>query len=519
LQCNDFAVAGIDALSAGRAALARGEWSAAGSAFRSVLRHGPDPAADLGLSAALRWLGDMGGSDRHRERAFAGYFQRDDRCNAGAVALSLAIYRDTVRGDVPGARAWAARATRLIGGTRGADDPNGQELRGWLILTRSVLAGDPGVAEELAREALAVARRLTDRSLQLWALAQLGLSLVRQARCAQGFGYLDEAQAGVLARESQDRDAVVMVTGQMLAACAEAQDPHRAMLWIRTAEAFRQRNGGPWLDARCTVTLGAVLLAGGRLEDAGRRLPAAVRAAAGRFPALHRLATGLLADLRVREGRPAEAGELLDGTADDDPAGVAAALAIARLRIARREWDAAHSGLVRLLREVGWTRLAALDPLELLVEAALARHDPVAAAAAADALSSIAARTGRAVDRARAGLAAGRMLAARGELGAAAGALRSGVDELSTHDRPYEAAQAMLVLARVQSFISPARAIATAHRAAAVADALGTQLLAAQAGELIGVLSATGRPRVLPPAGTPPAREPLWETALRTPPR
>src|SRR5688500_14190087 len=60
-------------LSAGRAALDRGDWAAARSVFAELVRREDDPDAHYGLARALEWEGSYGAAVRCYERAYSGY--------------------------------------------------------------------------------------------------------------------------------------------------------------------------------------------------------------------------------------------------------------------------------------------------------------------------------------------------------------------------------------------------------------------------------------------------------------
>ena len=63
----------------GRAALARGDWSAARSASQAALARADTPEACYGLARAEEWAGDFDDAVRLYERAFVGYRGRGRR--------------------------------------------------------------------------------------------------------------------------------------------------------------------------------------------------------------------------------------------------------------------------------------------------------------------------------------------------------------------------------------------------------------------------------------------------------
>jgi DNA-binding CsgD family transcriptional regulator len=384
------------------------QWSSAAAALEEALGAGEDGDARFRLGVARWWLGETRAAVRAWQRGYVAYRRegRLDRATMTAFYLCLA-YRMSL-GNEAAARGWLARAERLVVAQGLAD------LRGWVLVARAhveIDAGRPGVAESAAEEAAALAREAGDVDLELCAVSELGAALVEQGRTDAGGALLDEAMAAALAGEGRDPDAVVMISCRTITACCRAGDVRRATEWVHAAEEFRRQYGSPHLYATCRTQYGALLAATGALAEAERELAEALRIAQDAEPALHAGALAALAEVRLAQGRAAEAAALLAGFEDRPEATVA----LARVRVVLGEHAAAGTMLRRRLRRIDAGTLEAAGLGELLTEVEIAEGDLERAESrgrdlvesgrrAASAL--IVARGHRAVGRAR--LAAGR---------------------------------------------------------------------------------------------------------------
>src|SRR5262249_31499744 len=128
-----------------------------------------------------------------------------------------------------------------------------------------------------------------------------------------------------------------------------------------------------------------VLTAAGRWDDAERELVTSIELYTRSYRALRAAAVVRLADLRVRQGRLAEAAELLV-EAEHDSYAIRPQV---ELHLARGEADLPAARSERFLRTQPPTELAA-PVLLLLVRANLARGDTAAAAATATWLRDLA---------------------------------------------------------------------------------------------------------------------------------
>jgi DNA-binding NarL/FixJ family response regulator len=467
----------------GREALAAGRWSDAATAFRIVLDRDGDPDARFGLGVAVFWLGETVEALRHWERAYAAWRRRGNVAQAALAAgyLSLA-YRMSIGNDAA-ARGWLSRAERLV------RDNELVDLQAWVLVCRAHREVDIGqlkAAEGSARKALELAQAAGDPDLELCALSELGAALVEQGHVDDGIALLDEAMAAALGGEGRDLDSVVLVSCRSISACSRAGDLRRATQWVRAADNFYRRFGSPHLYTTCRTHFAGILFATGQWENAERELHAALKIGAAGEPALHAEALAKLAELRVSQGRVAEAATLLDGY-EDHPA---AAYAVALIHLRRGDAAAAAALIRRRLSHTDEESLEAAALHDLLAEAQAAVGDSGPAAKLA-AQPSERVRAGIAdIILARRERALGRTLLAAASVAEAAEHFERAAVTFANAEMPVEAARSRLLLAGAQAAIDPQLAIAEARSAFTTFERVGAAPDADAAAALLRSLGA-----------------------------
>jgi DNA-binding CsgD family transcriptional regulator len=385
--------------------------------------------------------------------------------------------------NVPAAHGWLARAERVL-------EPAGPTpLEGWLWLLRGYMTAELDDATELLGRALASARSSGDIDLELVAIADLGLALVRGGRLDEGLALVDEAMAGTLAGEYRKLDTVVFTSCDMLAACSLAGDLERAGRWCRVADDFIRDYGCPFLYARCRAHYGTVLVAKGRWQQAELELQAALRMSEDAGPEPRKEALAQLAELRLHQGRLEEAEALLAGL-DDDPA---AALPSAAVRLARGEPAPAVAVLERRLGQLGDRRIESAATMERLVRALVALGDHEAAAAVAARLEAVAQGQRHQRAEALALLGAAWVALAGGRRPEGVDLLDRALVLLARLELPLEWAHARLEQARALAGAQPELAVAGASAARDAFEALGAKRGADAAAALLRSLGVAGR--------------------------
>lgn len=439
----------------GQRAFERGDGAASRAAFEAALAEREDGTLLEGLARALYLEADYTASMTAHERAFAAYRDEGDLLGAARAARMLAWLHGNVYGDWAVFSGWQARAERLLE-QAGEDSPE----HGWVELMRAM--GEPlGPARERRlRAAVELGRRFGEPDLEFEALGWVGYDLVRVGRVEQGMRLLDEALAGVCAGEVEDIYVIEGVFCGMFAACEYAHDVGRVEQWLRAANDIVQTRGDAPLGAFCRAHYGGILTAAGRWEEAEAALTDAARMFERGYTASRAKALARLADLRVRQGRLEEAGQLIEGLDQHRDA----VRPLAALHLARGETALARDVLERTLSEVAGQATMEGPLLVLLVDVKLAEGKSEEAAAIAGRLAELAAAHSSDYLSACAALTQGKVCLAT-ESSDARDCLRRAVSGFSKAQMPVELARARLELARAATHDHPEVAIAEAKAA------------------------------------------------------
>ena len=465
-----------ESLRAGRAALARGDWSGARSAFRAALDRADTPEACHGLACAEEWAGDFDAAVRLYERAFAGYRARGEtRLPALIAGRELSFLHAAVFGNHAAASGWLARARSL------ADEAGECPEAGWVELAEALATEVPDEIDTHAWAAIGIARRARDPDLEFCGLGYRGMSLVLRGRVAEGMRWVDEAAIAATTGEVRDHLVVGEIYCKMLLCCELTLDVRRAQQWITTADAAGRRSNVLWASAICRMHYGGIMTAAGRWQEAEDALSTSLRLYDDGMRAMRSGAAVRLADLRIRQGRLAEAAILLAGNESD----AQAVLPLARLHQVQGEAGRAAAVLRRSLGSTGTTVLHA-PVLALLAEVHAVRGRLEDAHAAHQQLQDLAAGCALPHVGALAAQSAGAMSRAAG-----ADALSHYESALMGFQRaglPWEAARCRLTIARLLSGSGPDVAVAEARAALEVFRDLGARLDADEAATVLRTL-------------------------------
>ena len=349
-------------------------------------------------------------------------------------------------GNLTAGRAWFARARRLV-----EDQPPCLE-QGWVaVAAMGCDVDDPAELLAAAELALDRARRFGDVNLETKALADGGLAHVQAGRVAEGMALLDEAMALACgpADDTDDRRQVgVLVLHRLLLRRRLRARRRRGPSLLRRHGLIGRGAGRARLPVEPLRQRAGHAAGGARPLGRGRGGAHSRQAdfeAAMHGPSWH--PDIALADLRIRQGRLAEAEALLLGK---DQA-MQALLPAARLHLARGDHDLARAAARRGLRAVGDDRLRAVELLTVLVDAELARGDLERGRRGVRG-----AATRRIVDvglaglQARAAAARARVLAAAGDVDGAIAALEASRRPLDAGQLPWLRADLLLDLARLR---------------------------------------------------------------------
>jgi LuxR family transcriptional regulator, maltose regulon positive regulatory protein len=415
--------------------LRAGRWRAARDAFEAA---GDAPEALEGLSWAAWWLDDAATVFDARERAYRAYRSRSDAASAARMATWLAADHLDFNGAASVASGWLRRARRLLEPLEPCPD------HGWLAFHEGFVAhaaGDYTRAIPLAVEAAETGRRFDVPDLEMLGLALEGAGLVASTRVEEGMQCLDEAGAAALAGEATIPISSAWTCCFLVSACTAVHDFERATAWCDRIADFADRYESRYMLGFCRAEYGAVQLWRGRWAEAETLLEGSIDAFTRSRPAYAAGPLAGLAELRRRQGRPAEAARLLEQCGSSTSAEVCRA----RLTLDAGDTERAVEtleGLRRRQPDVGQAPV-----LELLVRASAAVGRLDRAAEALGALRELERRLGSVAIRAAANRAEGLVAAAAGDHERARTALEDAVDAYERSGAPYEAAQARIDLA------------------------------------------------------------------------
>jgi LuxR family maltose regulon positive regulatory protein len=428
-------------VSKGWTALSGGLWKEARASFEQELEAGESAEALEGLGWAAWWLDDAETVFEARERAYRRYSKRRDPASAARMATWLAADHLDFHGALAVASGWLRRAGRLLEPLEPGPD------HGWLAFHEGYIAGmcgDRVKAGELGVRAAQLGRRFDVPDLEMLGLALQGASLVAVAQVEEGMRCLDEATATALTGEATVPISSAWTCCFLVSACTAVLDYERAFEWCDRIAEFAERYGSRYMLAFCRAEYGAVHLWRGRWADAATLLEASIEDFSRSRPAWAKGPLVTLAELRRRQGRPAEVLRLLD------QAGASAAAQLCRARLALDRGEtlrAAELGqrVLRQLPEAG--KLDRAPALELLVRARVARGELEEAASALATLRDIERLVGTAPLRACTDLAEGVLAAAGGEHERARPLLEDALDCFQRIGAPFEASQVRIELA------------------------------------------------------------------------
>jgi DNA-binding NarL/FixJ family response regulator len=470
-------------LAHGAEALASCDWRTARDGFERACAADPDcPEAVDGLGQALYWLGDYPRALQLRERAFALFRRHGRNRPAGLVAVRLAMLHALITGNEAVVGGWLALARRAL------DECGDCPEQGWYALFLAAATDDPAERARLAENARSAGRRLGDAGLEFDALSYLGKALVEQGRVDAGMALVDEAVAAIACGLVSDPWATGEIYCSLFHSCEIALDIRRAEAWLLAVDRYVERTGELPISAICRMHYGGLLCAAGRWAAAERELGLALKIYAGTYVGSRAEPVLRLAELRVRQGRDAEAAQLLEG-AEDRPE---AALPVALLHLMRAQPALAGSVATRALAARP-DDIRAVPLLAVLAQAELAAGNLPAAEAAVARLDRVAIATGLPAVRGAVALARARV-AARKDTAEAGRCAEEAVRAFAEADLAGELAVARLELARAIGATRPDVARAEARRALHASVEVGDGRRADEAAALLRALGDRSRP-------------------------
>ena len=385
-------------------------------------------------------------------------------------------------GRASAARGWLARSERAV------EDAE-CEGQGWVAIERARHAESLDEQAAHSRRAMSIARESGNSDLETYALSLLGLTEVSAGHLEAGMQLLEEAMAAASAGRVRNVHTLAEAYCNLIVASTNAGDWERASEWCDLVDEFARERGAMPLVGACRTIHADVLVARGRWPEAERALQAALETHARYIPAMGAPTVASMAELRVRQGRLAEAEQLLAGR-EEHPSSLCA---LAHLRIADGRPRVAAALLERALPAAEGNAIRTTQLLAPLVEARLACGDPQGAQAATAQLAGLAEESGIRLVGARAELAAAHVSLAAGRPGDAAEPARRALTAFARLGMPLHVGEARLALARALVVDSPDVARDEARAAFDAFRQLGaSRAMDAAAGVLRELGEATG---------------------------
>ncbi len=392
------------------------------------------------------WRDDASAAREARERAYRLYRGGGDLAGAARMAIWIAADALDFDGALAVANGWLKRADRLLDGHEPCPE------HGWLAFHEGYIAlrrGDGEAAQALGVATAACGRRFGVADLEMLGLALEGATLVADARVAEGMDRLDEATALALEGDAAIPIAAAWTCCFLVTACAAVLDFERAAAWCDRIAEFADRYGSRYMLAFCRAEYGEVHLWRGEWDEAEALLEASVADFMASRPAMVGGPLGVLAELRRRQGRAADAAILLDRLGES----ASALLCRARMALDRGDTGAAVELLERRLRQA--RPLARVPALELLARAQTARGAMDEAAAHVAALRELEQRVGTAAMHACADRAEGVLAVARGDRDRGRHLLEDALGRFQACGGAYEVSETRLALAPQIGEITP----------------------------------------------------------------
>jgi LuxR family transcriptional regulator, maltose regulon positive regulatory protein len=389
------------------AALRAGRWARAAAMFARLAAATDDARAHECLAQACWWFDDAEGTLGAREASYRAFRSVGDDRGAAGAAATLGYDSMLFGKGVAVGRGWLARAADLLG------DRTDVPEAGWLAVRRAEVALNvdhhaAGALEDATR-AQVIGQDTDDGDLVIVGRALAGLANVRLGDVGAGMPLLDAAAAAATAGDVEDLMWMGKICCWLISACQETHDLGRAGDWCARVEDICVRRDLSPLFAVCRTQYASILFAGGNTHEAEATLVDVL----ARFRQSRRLsrldAVAQLGELRRRQGRLAEAEELLR-QAGYRPAAVTS---LAQLRLDDGDPERAWSTIAELLRSLPPAHvLDRVDALAVAVVAGVAAGRTDEARSAAAELRSIATRVGTPALSAHADAAEARLSAA-----------------------------------------------------------------------------------------------------------
>ena len=484
-------------LVAGKAALARGDWSSARAALEQAIAVNPSGEAMEALGTACWWQDEGATVLEVREAAYRLYREEGDLRGAARVATLVGVDYWDYRGDFAVASGWMQRAETIL-----KDLPPCPE-HSWLHLYQGfgalMFANDPAEARKRIASLESLPPEAASVDVTMMAIALRGLTLIREGAVAEGMRMMDEAMTAAVGGDMTDLAAIGNTCCSLIYACEAVADYDRAAQWCERTREFCRRMGMDVIFAICRNYYATVLIWRGAWEEADVELSSALRTLQTNRPSYALESLAKLGELRRRQGRLEEAKSIL---AQAEPHRIAI-FSQAAIALDAGETESAVDMLQRLLRRIGDEDQAErVFALELLARAHLRAGASQLAADLLPQMEEIAEQVRTAPLGATVKATRGAIALDAGELTEAKQCFEDAIDLFLASDAAFDAARIRLdYAATLERQGRTAAALHEAMLAQGTFAELGATLYGRHASETIARLSGS--------LGAPPVGQPL----------
>ncbi len=296
-------------LNKGRNALSIGEWEKARNYLQKALSENQSPEIYEELGWACWWVNDASGVFENRTKAFNLYLEKDDKLGAARNACWIGVDYIEFKGEFAVASGWFKRAENLLEGL-----PASSELCMLKILkARWSFQVDKNseLAFRLLDESLQMSKSLKNIDGEMLAEALKGFILVVEGNITEGMPLLDDATLLAINSDKSDIKFTTITCCYLIDACERIRDYERASQWCNNVKELCKKWRYKAMFANCRMKHAGLLIWKGDWNEAEEELVSAANELQEFRPIQVSACTVRLADLKRRQGKWKEAGELL----------------------------------------------------------------------------------------------------------------------------------------------------------------------------------------------------------------
>ncbi len=297
-------------LNKGRAALSVGEWEKAKDFLVDALNQEESPEVYEELGWANWWLNDAQSVFEYRTKAYNLSLENEDKLGAARNACWLGVDYIEFKGEFAVASGWFKRAENLLEGL-----PSSTELCMFKILkARWTFQVDKNseLAFKLLDESLQMSKSLKNIDGEMLAEALKGFILVVEGNISEGMPLLDDATLLAVNSDQSDIKFTTITCCYLIDACERIRDYERATQWCDNVKELCKKWRYKAMFANCRMKHAGLLIWKGDWNEAEEELLSAANELQEFRPIQVNACTVRLADLKRRQGKWAEAEELLN---------------------------------------------------------------------------------------------------------------------------------------------------------------------------------------------------------------